>query len=1030
MAKEILNKNLAEGNFFAGRDINIGDTIINQKIIYPTKPGQKIAMISGISIDQPEYLKQVMDACYRMSICPVVMKQLSISGNKTITDWMEMVDEADLYIGIFPYRCFYAPEGNTISNVEMEYRRAVELNVPRFIFIPVEDQLTLKAIIEMDDNEERFRVFKEKIAKENNINFFTSLVDLRAKVVNSLSQLLKHNDTSNQFHYIHPITLPPEPYVAHPYTLSQTTGLIGRYEELNVLTDWITEKDHLAEVRIFNVIAMGGVGKSALIWEWFSNIAPQEWPKIAGRFWWSFYESDAYFENFIIRALAYVSRSTPDEVKKISASERETALLHILDREPHLLVLDGLERIFIAYTRMDAAYLSDEDYDKQTANFFAQARNLSTIEKDFFTDGDGHRLRKTADPRAGHFLKKLAKIKASRILVSSRLYPFDLQVLTGYPLPGCHAVFLKGLNDDDALALWRYFRCTGAQDELLKMFKIFDNHPLLIQALAGEISRWRAAPGDFDRWRIANPDFDPFLLPLAQVKSHILLYAMNGIRQPELSVLITIAALRMPISYSTLRDLLVKKQRTFWQRLFSKNQNWIRDEELDILMQNLENRGLIGWNRIANRYDLHPVIRGVIWSNITNKDKRITCSVLNDHFIKKAKQTNWKNIKGIEDLTPSIELFYINITLQRQLHAFMIFMRDLDDLILYKIGKYRLAIDMLEEIWQDPRDHFFELKGLMARFIRIDRVMFNTIALSYKYAGEPHKSVEIFEAHIPIEQANSDVINSGYNNLFSAMCNFLDTLMFVGKLKHANKILDDILNHPNLEKFSFTYYIAQSFRGDFFSLCGNDQMSQNIFLQSIEDIGEKNDPVLQVIIYSFFSAHYLRIDHPNEALFYANKAWELAQIIENSRHLSTVARHQGAAALALQNYSIADERLHYALIKAREVEYIEGDLPALITLDNLAHQQGKLQEARDLLDDVWEFAERGPYPIFHADACNILCQIERDAGNMAKAIGAATQAFHLSWCDGPPWAYRFGLENAKKHLRELGVEEPKMEIEL
>ena len=368
----------------------------------------------------------------------------------------------------------------------------------------------------------KLEALKKRIGNERVAAFFTSPEDLRAHVVQALSQLKekqKENtpEAPHQFRYVHPMTAPPSAYVAHPYVLSQATGLIGRQPELNLLTDWITGKGRLAEVRIFNVIAIGGMGKSALTWHWFSNIAPLEWPSMAGRFWWSFYESDAYFENFVIRALAYVSRSTPDEVRKLPAPERETALLHILDREPHLLVLDGLERILVAYARMDAAYLADDDYDRATANWVAQhvahLQGVPHLAGDIAQSFTGEqRLRRTADPRAGQFLKKLSKVRASRILVSSRLYPFDLQMLTGDPLPGCSAIFLKGLSDDDALALWRYFGCTGGRDELLRLFRSFDSHPLLLQSLAGEIARWRPAPGDFDRWRIAKPDFDPFSL--------------------------------------------------------------------------------------------------------------------------------------------------------------------------------------------------------------------------------------------------------------------------------------------------------------------------------------------------------------------------------------------------------------------------------------------------------------------------------------------------------------------------------------
>jgi hypothetical protein len=71
-------------------------------------------------------------------------------------------------------------------------------------------------------------------------------------------------------------------------------------------------------------------------------------------------------------------------------------------------------------------------------------------------------------------------------------------------------------------------------------------------------------------------------------------------------------------------------------------------------------------------------------------------------------------------------------------------------------------------------------------------------------------------------------------------------------------------------------------------------------------------------------------------------------------------------------------------------------------------------------------AERGPYPLFHADACNVLAEVERDAGEEAKAVEAATKAYELAGCDGPPFAYHWGLEKARGLLRELGAGEPLM----
>ena len=165
---------------------------------------------------------------------------------------------------------------------------------------------------------------------------------------------------------------------------------------------------------------------------------------------------------------------------------------------------------------------------------------------------------------------------------------------------------------------------------------------------------------------------------------------------------------------------------------------------------------------------------------------------------------------------------------------------------------------------------------------------------------------------------------------------------------------------------------------------------------------------------------------PANAYALAQSAWELAHMKRFERDFIRAARLKGAAALGLDDLKTADERLHHALTRARRVNYVEEELPALIALAELRRREGKPDEARELLDDVWDPAERGPYPLLHADAFNVLAQIERDAGNLDKAIKAATKAYRLAWCDGPPFAYHWGLVAAQKHLQELGAREPEM----
>lgn len=144
-------------------------------------------------------------------------------------------------------------------------------------------------------------------------------------------------------------------------------------------------------------------------------------------------------------------------------------LLAVLDREPFLLVLDGLERVLIAYARMNANRLTDDVLDQQAANYVAGAIGLPESAAQSFIGQ--HRLRKIADPRAGNFLRKLTRVRASRILVSTRLYPADLQNVVGQPILGSFAHFIRGLSDDDALNLWRAFGVSGSREELLRLFK-------------------------------------------------------------------------------------------------------------------------------------------------------------------------------------------------------------------------------------------------------------------------------------------------------------------------------------------------------------------------------------------------------------------------------------------------------------------------------------------------------------------------------------------------------------------------------
>jgi hypothetical protein len=92
---------------------------------------------------------------------------------------------------------------------------------------------------------------------------------------------------------------------------------------------------------------------------------------------------------------------------------------------------------------------------------------------------------------------------------------------------------------------------------------------------------------------------------------------------------------------------------------------------------------------------------------------------------------------------------------------------------------------------------------------------------------------------------------------------------------------------------------------------------------------------------------------------------------------------------------------------------------------------------REHLDEGVRTPHRGPYPLLHADARNVLAEIEIHEGNREAAIAAATHAYdrrrraavrstRLAWCDGPPFAYDYDLRTARAHVQALGAPEPEL----
>src|SRR5712691_10264568 len=158
----------------------------------------------------------------------------------------------------------------------------------------------------------------------------------------------------------------------------------------------------------------------------------------------------------------------------------------------------------------------------------------------------------------------------------------------------------------------------------------------------------------------------------------------------------------MPATYDTLVALLVGDDKPF------PNEN-----ALVTILTDLEDRGLLGWDRRANRYDLHPIVRGVTWSGLGTQDRQGIYQALNTHFeaLPMIEGDRWQEVNSLEDLTAAIELYNTLIGLGRYDDAIRLFHDRLGIVMLHRLSANRQCAELLELLFPDGLDQLPRLSS-------------------------------------------------------------------------------------------------------------------------------------------------------------------------------------------------------------------------------------------------------------------------------------------------------------------------------
>lgn len=828
------------------------------------------------------------------------------------------------------------------------------------------------------------------------------------------------------------IPTPPAFYAEPDYIASHK--FVGRDAQLQDLSDWAKAADP-TNLLLFD--AIGGNGKSMLTWEWTTKHATTVRSDWAGRFWYSFYERGAVMADFCRRALAYMIGRPLEELEEMRMPELAKDLLAQLHARPWLVILDGLERVLVAYHRIDAAEVPDEQANAPTDKV------LNRNPCDTIRDEDGDLLR------------ALAGVRPSKILASSRLPPRVLLNPSGQAIDGAKRITLPGLRPADAEQLLRSCGITGNSAHIQNyLTQNCDNHPLVIGVLAGLIANYLPNRGNFDAWSTdAGPQGGAKLnlasLDLVQRRNHILRVALEALPEKSRQLLSTLALLSESVDYETLAafnphlppepeevkapeppkkhrrwrwlsdDQKARVEKEYENALARRNDYeqamnvWRESAEvreapgkLGETVRDLEQRGLLQYDGRTRRHDLHPVVRGVAAGGMEAQDKERYGLRVVDHF-SSLPHNPYKQARTLEDVSAGLHVVRTLLKLGRFQEAADAYRGDLSDALSFNLEAHVETLSLL-------RPFFSSDWGELPEALDASDVspLANDAAIALRSCGEPEAALAAYGVALQsdLEREDWEWMAVGLHNISES----LDDLNLLAKALRVNALGVDLATVIDGKEALFIN------RLELFS--DQSQVGQ-------WDAAAETWRLLDPMGRNWSRAAYRQGDA--EAYFARAQFWHgelrnqhltvaasLAKKDNNRSTLRYLHGLRGQWQLERKDWAIAAASFQEAVRMARERRLPDTASAAGLALAKFhLGQFGKPDDARQEIERL--AGQRNPHHRY-------IAMLWLAVGDPAQARKHALAAYEWAWADGEPYVHRYELTKTTELLRKMNVPIPNL----
>ncbi|MFL5381842.1 MAG: hypothetical protein ACJ8GN_04945 [Longimicrobiaceae bacterium] len=783
-----------------------------------------------------------------------------------------------------------------------------------------------------------------------------------------------------------PPVLPPLEDVFHPHTLRRL--FTGRMRQRRSLTQWWM--DGGAPVRV--LVGMGGMGKSSLAWVWKcadvlglpvpgqlspvdaeppSGVPRGERPD--GVLWWSFYAPELQIQNsfslFVDRALNYVGRGAATASARASLDDRIDALLGHLRSGRFLLVLDGFERATRLYYRLTAPYDADLGEDEPPLE-----------------------LRRCTDERAGRFLCEAAAGGRSRVLLTSRVYPCELDGVAGVERHD-----LEALEPVEALRLFRSHGVRGSDADILEACRDAGHHPLAVRLLIGHVLN----AGGEHRGHVYALPAAPAIIDLRPEdrRRHVFEIAYGGLDAKARELFGRIAIFTQPVPYQALQVCSPYAGKATFARAVDE----------------LEQRGFLTYDAERSLYDMHPLVRQYAYAHLDSKERR-----------EGARKAYGYLAERLPDHELTLVTLGLNFEVYRQAiqaglleEANDIYLYRLHTILFFRVARYQDQVAVLQELITAARQESGRLSDDALG------ALMHHLSTACNLVGRPSDGLRwAVEAETLLARGDTEQRFRPNRLVYTA-----SSAMRTGRLRLSAEALTESVSSFASNSDVFHEAIARMNLAWVLTYLGQFDEAQEHLNHAAAAFTHPKTLHWKCII----AIHRVRLEllsgEIETALAHAREAKEIAEELGGEGNIVRAAWALGASLVrcavagAGPRDSLlveAESCLSGALKRCVGSGFGDFELEVRVALAELHRASENAAEARRQAQAALTLAESGGHLLKQAEAHLLLATLAEEASEQASALEHARRALECSGSDDPAFSLSWIANGARERILRLG----------